>query len=739
VTCDGARVTLSGDAFAQLTVKAPGFEHATRSVGPDPGADAGPDGALARGPWTLTPLPAFQVTDDYATGLDAGQGLEAARAAFEALAVPFDTELGPSLVVKFYVADLRGETPTVYLHDTKRHPLHYDFYRDVLGGTATRAEFEAATYHGEDRTAAAGTLVFYPQLAGDHPAPVALTFFPSDDLSPALALRVYGLVEARLGFLAPAGAARRLVYVPAGDVQEGQTREAAAAWRFAAQDAPWMAHSDLYAGVTEQRLNPGVTFGTLRRLTPEQLERTVVSYQDVLLLPRLPNEVPLVGGSITEELQTPLAHVNVAARARGTPNLALPGAGERPEVAALVGHPVRFEVTPSSWSLTAATQAQVDAFWAARAPAPKVPVFDVERQGLLGFDDIGFADAIAVGVKAANLAELHHLLPDHSPPGFAVPFYYYDQFMRSPAVTPAACDGAQTDCLEEGRPAAVCAAARALCLPAGAQGPGAAEVLYDHVERLLGDASFRGDTATREAALDNLRWIMRHATVDPDFGAALDAEIAARLGPSARVRLRSSTNAEDLPDFSGAGLYDSYGADPSGSDAASLEIRKVWASAWTWRAFEERSFWNVDHHAVRMGVAVHPAYRDEQVNGVLITRNLADPTVAGYYVNAQRGEVSVTNPTGGALPEVFTVVEAPGGGVQVVRQRFSSLSPGVPLMTQAEATALFVAASQIQAHFAPLYGASPYDFPLDMEFKLDGPQRHLVLKQVRPYHVAQSP
>ena len=100
---------------------------------------------------------------------------------------------------------------------------------------------------------------------------------------------------------------------------------------------------------------------------------------------------------------------------------------------------------------------------------------------------------------------------------------------------------------------------------------------------------------------------------------------------------------------------------------------------WNWRAFEERSFWNIDHLAVRMGVAVHRSLPDETANGVLITQNIADPSVAGFYVNVQLGEVSVTNPEDGALPEVFSVVPAPAGSeqpVQVVRRRWSSPVPG---------------------------------------------------------------
>ena len=135
-----------------------------------------------------------------------------------------------------------------------------------------------------------------------------------------------------------------------------------------------------------------------------------------------------------------------------------------------------------------------------------------------------------------------------------------------------------------------------------------------------------------------------------------------------------------------------------------------------------------------MGVAVHPAFPDERANGVIVTRNLSDPTVAGFYVNVQAGEVPVTNPADGSTPEVFVIVERPGGGVQVVRQRLSSLSPAAPLMTDAEVQALYTAAWRVQQHFAPLYEVDPDGFALDLEFKLHGPERKLVIKQARPYH-----
>lgn len=700
---------------ARLTVKSRGWSFVSQLVDGQPGE--APHLAPER-------LAESQATPDYATGFGV-DGLED----FVALAWPADTALGPAQSVKFYIADLQGE-PTVYFQNTQQHPLHYEFARDVLGLSTTPSGFFVDTYQGEDRQAMAGTLVRYPAVAGwsealGEPveAPIAVTFFPSDDLSPALALRAHQLIEEHLGFAPLRGGAGRVVYLPAGDQSEAQLIADRA--EFDARAALWARRAELSAGEGLQILNPGLAYGTLRLVEPDTLQQQVWSYTDVLVLRRLPNELPIVGGTITEEQQTPLAHVNVAAMARGTPNIAWPDAST--EVQDLVGELVRFEVTADDFSLEPTTLAEAQAYWDSHVPEPVAPPADLSVEGLPGFDELGFDDSLAVGAKAANLAELHGLLPEVSPAGFAVPFVYYQRFMESAQLPAGACAAAQQDCGEEGRGEALCAEARAHC----DAGP-ADERLDAYRRRISAEDAFRTDTALREALLDGLRHHIRGAEVPPDFAAALDARVLEVFG-DAKARLRSSTNAEDLDDFPGAGLYTSVSAYGSGPDKlASEQIRKVWASVWSWRAYEERSFWGIDHDAVYMGVAVSRAYPDEDANGVLLTQNIADPTVAGVYVNVQLGEVPVTNPVGGAIPEVFSIVPGPSG-LQVARWSWSSLSPEVPILRDAEVAALHDAAGTIQEHFSALYEQSPYELCLDLEFKFVPPQRSLVIKQVRPF------
>lgn len=726
---EGGLLVDPAPSAVDFTVKVPGTVFETRGISvPGLPVEAG----RSVYDWYLTALPPFEANDDFATGFDPGSGLDG----LTSLSVGFPTELGPADVVKFTIHPV-DQDPAVYLQDTKRHPLHYNFAHDVIGIPVTLAEFEKGTYHGEDRLAMAGTLLHYPGLKTTDQdgealeAPVVVTWFPNDDLTPDQAMHAHRLLEERLLCLQQSGAINRLVYLPAGEAQEEQAVEASDDFR--TRDVRWVSREALYGNLTLQLLNEGLAFGTLRLMTPEELAKTVVSFTDVLVLTRLPNSLPIVGGTITEELQTPLAHVNVAARNRGTPNIALVEASQDPRVKDLLGKLVRFEVKGGEFDLREATIEEAQAFWDGHAPDPVTLDFDVEFEGLPGFADIGFPDSVRVGAKAANLAEMTHVISDNTPTGFAVPFRYYDEFMQSAFVTPGLCDEAQADCVEEGRYPLACDAVRNLCLPDGA----VQEVMWDHVTRLMLDETFRSDTTVREACLDAVRYHMHHIPVDGDFGEALNARVA-EVFADVKVRLRSSTNAEDLPNFSGAGLYRSISAYASGNKIASDRVRKVWASAWNWTAFEERSFWGIEHLSVRVGVAVNQAFPDEAANGVLITQNIADPTVAGMYVNVQLGEVSVTNPEGGALPEVISIVPGPEG-IQVARQRFSSLSPGVPILTHDEVFRLFQTAYKVQDHFAPLYGQSPYALALDMEFKFHGPERAMFVKQVRPYTQGSAP
>jgi pyruvate, water dikinase len=712
--CEGDGFDISGAGrVSEITLRARGNAFSSTPLGQNEESTITID---------VSPLANARNTPDYATRLDGDDCLTA----LEDLALPFQSDVGDSYSVKFYIRDVQSE-PTVYFQNTRKYPLHFDFARNVLGVPGTADQFAADTYSGLSRPAMGGTLIFYPKVRGsargatrEVEAPWTLNFFPSDALTTDQVRLAHRLLEERITCLNWSGPAKRLVYVPASSVRE--TDASADEASFQRAGIGWMNHAELAGGLSMQGLNDGVAFGTLLRLTPEQLATKAVSFRDILLLTRLPNELPLVGGSITEEFQTPLAHVNVAARNRGTPNLAYPEAFQDPIVSSRIGKLVRFEVAHGAFTLEDATLEEAETFWNSRTRERFVPTFDTSTTGILAFADVGFDDSIRIGTKAANLAELSHILGENAPSkGLAIPFHYYDEFMSSSQTSSELCDAAQSDCVGSGRDAATCQWARELCMP-----DDASETFTAFVTRMIRDPDFSQDTALRDAVLANLRYCIESTPLSVEFAELLDSRVA-EVFQDAKVKIRSSTNTEDLPNFSGAGLYESHTARASGDEAASKVATRVFGSVWSFRGFEERSFWNIDHLAVRMGCAINQAFSDELANGVLITQNIADPTVYGMYVNVQKGEASVTNPERGELPEIFSILA--DTNYQIVRQRFSSLSPDQAILSEDEIESLYDAGNLAQAHFAQLYGR---DVILDIEFKLT-PEHKIVFKQARPY------
>lgn len=81
--------------------------------------------------------------------------------------------------------------------------------------------------------------------------------------------------------------------------------------------------------------------------------------------------------------------------------------------------------------------------------------------------------------------------------------------------------------------------------------------------------------------------------------------VQAAFPKGARVMVRSSANAEDLEDMSGAGLYDSIANIPVESqDALKSAVSRVWASLWTSRAASSRNSYGVSHFDVSMSVLI---------------------------------------------------------------------------------------------------------------------------------------
>ncbi len=342
----------------------------------------------------------------------------------------------------------------------------------------------------------------------------------------------------------------------------------------------------------------------------------------------------------------------------------------------------------------------------------------------------------SVGVKAANVAELGKILPTGMPPaGYALPFAMYDEFMRLLRCA----DNIKTLCDDKN-----------------------GQSFYEIIEQGLNDNAFINNKQIREQRLAKLRSIIEQAEVPQSL---IDRVETVRLfwEPAGepfkqKLRVRSSTNNEDLEGFNGAGLYDSYTHKPKEGKLV-ISIKQVWASLWSDRAFEERRLHRIDHLKTYMGVLIHPNYGDEQANGVAITKNIYNPNWEGFYVNAQYGELSITNPEPvktendldlGLLtpvPDEFIMTRLPastsGLAWETLFIRHSNIETvyDAPVrtenvLTEKEIDYLRENLQNIHTHFKTIYQGGD-DFAMDIEFKItetdDGSRGTLAIKQARPW------
>jgi hypothetical protein len=470
--------------------------------------------------------------------------------------------------------------------------------------------------------------------------------------------------------------------------------------------APIVGPNAPYIGLTYQPLNPAVGFGTLVFVPAHELETAELGPNVIVVTDDVPNESAFMGGLITEAFQTPLAHVNVLAQGRNTPNMALRNARDDARLKDLFGKLVRLEVRSADFTLREATAAEADEYWQARMPTgPKlVPERDLSVQGVVALDDVTYDARHSVGSKAAGVAELYRVravgdycansvVPLYVPPhAIAVPFADYVAHFEA---------------------------------------SGAAELLAD----LEADPDFRADPRAHAEGLLELRELMLSHPVDEALLAEVTAAIDERFGAS-KVRFRSSSNTEDLETFNGAGLHTSTSADIDGSELPFDDaLRTVWASLWNTRAYDERAFANIDQTQAAMGILIHQSWPSERAQGVAISRNALHATRdSQYYINAQIGEASVTNPSPGVTSDEI-VYTRPPWRPKAEYQRHSSLSRGQDVLSFAEIQDLGCALESIHLHFQPLIDPDFEDrlFSMQIEWKLIGPERRLLVKQARPY------
>lgn len=598
------------------------------------------------------------------------------------------------------VLDLRDDQ--LYFVSSDKWRWHYDFCHDKLGFWQSNFLFNEANYSDSpNRRFALANINHF--VSDDR---WTLEFSSADNIPMSLVTDLYHRV-ARATFV---GKQLQLFLNTA-------RLETAMGLAGVSKGIPVVLPDEIYAGLTYQALNCKTGYGYLRRIPVASLDSTPPGPTDIVVLDGPALDIPAVAGLMSPEFQTPLSHLNVLCKNRGTPYFAMKGIWDDSLIRSLEDQLVFFEVFPDSFHLLPANLKVAQKFWESQRPKKVQQLkMNLKPTELQAMDRLGLNSIDIVGGKASNFAVLQRLAAESKgkfrvPEGaFAIPFHWYwAHFTES----------------------------------------GAKKL----VESLLADPAAMADTRQLRHRLLGIQAKIESHPVNPKLLAMIDEKVRA-TSPTLRMRFRSSTNAEDIQGFNGAGLYESK-TGIVGDPKKPIEnaIRQVWGSLWNFRAFQEREYFRISHLNCAMGLLVHRSFPDEEANGVAITKNLYRPNYFGFVINVQKGETSVVSPPAGV--ECDQIICYSDSDLEFYKNKriveyitLGNQNDGKPVLSEAEVILLTEQLAAIKRYYyqrRPEFSMESADgnaddfdaynrFALDLEFKFDGPERVLYIKQVRPYN-----
>ena len=574
-----------------------------------------------------------------------------------------------------FVLDVK--TGKMYFFDAHVFNLHIDFGLEVLL-KQTRSYENIKSFNRNYSTQKPqfilGYLTHYPKLDL-----WTFSFWEGDTITARDVTRTYKALNNT--FFIP-----KLTYRPDSFMQEKMAKNL--------RGIKVITNDKIYANLPFQAFQTGSATGTLRIIPAgSALDSLNFASTDIVLLQEAYPDINPVAGIITTQFSTPLAHVNLRASAWGIPNASDKTAAQR--YAALNGQIVHYEVTEQNLNLRTATDAERLAFeqQAVETRSVTLPQANLTDTHLQSLSTIKARDVLIYGTKTANLGEIASAKQSlvNVPTGFGVPFYYYAEHIRQ-------------------------------------------NHLQANIDAVLDDARFTTDAAWRREQLETLRKAITDAPMNADHFAAIEKQWQSQLGGKGAF-VRSSTNAEDLKGFNGAGLYDTVPnvATRSALDAA---IKKVWASVWNERAVTERQFAGINQRAVYPAVMIQTGV-NATAAGVLLTTDIWGHNPNTYTINAKWG-LGIRVVEGTKIPEQILYDSANHGTRIISRSSETTMlvfdpkngvkevptSKGDTILTEARAKRLGDAVGQI----IPLFSQEQ---ALDVEWVLEGETIWIV--QARPY------
>jgi hypothetical protein len=467
-------------------------------------------------------------------------------------------------------------------------------------------------------------------------------------------------------------------------------------------------------------LNPGVAIGRLRIIRSPEEAAGNIDPQGIYVIPETVSDLKPMAGVLTLDSGNMLSHAQLLAANLGIPNARIPST-LLPQLTSHEGKEIFFAVTPRGVVILrekAALTPEQQKLWIDQPVTTPTRIrldtsrLNLSQTAMVKLSDLGRRDSgVIVGPKAANLGQLAQDFPGRVAQGLVLPFgIYYEHIQRT--------------------------------FP-GDSAPLAEQIkqAYEQAERMRGQSSPEEIHAFIYPRLAAFREKIRNMPLIPEFEQQLIRRLQQDFewaNGSLGVFVRSDTNAEDLPEFTGAGLNLTV-PNQVGTQQIIQAIKDVWASPFTERAYDWRSRFLTDSDQVYPSVILMRAVPSDK-SGVIGTVNLETGDPNEITVNANEGVSAVVD---GGIAE--SLLLKPDGSVHLLHQarasyrKQCSLSGGFEnlptqggdyLLLPDEITQIRQLVAEVKAKYTPARSASGGPLPWDIEFGFE--KGELRLFQIRP-------
>jgi len=534
------------------------------------------------------------------------------QADFDAMARVYNAKTPYALPHAMFIID-RKDKNKIYFVNSQKYRFHQDFANAVYLSLKRGEEFFKEVYVNDKRRLIVGTIAWQIPVQ-------KFTFeFWEGDLIPADLIKLTYEVINKNFFT-------EVAFKPNSIRHEDLSADL---------NIPKISADEITKNQEYLALNAAKGVGRIHVI--DKLDDTVeIGYNEIVVLNELPLDLPPVAGIIISKPSSPLSHVNLLAKGWNIPNAYIKNANEL--FRKYDGSWYELETTLTDYKIKPCNTKQClddrptinpvydrDKF--------KSPPSDLSIRKLASIAAMRKKDSIIYGSKSANLGEvirLNSLKAFEVPSGFGIPFVYYKEFMESNG--------------------------------------------FDKiVDDLRDNNDFVHNPSVRRKKLEELRATIQKGKFDEKLKAEIIEKWKTALGKQP-VYVRSSSNAEDTGNFSGAGLYSSV--ENVTEDEKIIEaVKTVWASIWNYKAYEARERNFVEHSETYMAVLIQVGVKMDN-GGVMITKDPYDKENKGaVYISATWGHnIGVTSEKK-AIPE------------QIL---FSPKSNSVQVLTQSDQETMFV-------------------------------------------------